>query len=91
MDHDLPEFRFANSVHSDVTMTSVFFNNCRLTAVRLVQFKGKHFELIARCLNQPKNKKCFGNNRKELFYYTSSHSVSLLTLALIFQTAITGG
>ena len=38
MDHDLPKFRFANAVHSDVTLTLVFFNNCRLTAVRLVQF-----------------------------------------------------
>ena len=45
-------------------LTLVFFNNCRLTAVRLVQFKSKHFELVARCLNQPKNKKSFGNNQK---------------------------
>ena len=91
MDHDLPWFRFANAVHSDVTLTLVFFNNCRLTAVRLVQFKSKHFELVARCLNQPKNKKSFGNNRKYSFNYTPSRSVSLLTSVLIFQTAITGG
>ena len=51
MDHDLPYFRFANAVHSDVTLTLVFFNNCRLTAVRFVQFKSKHFELVARCLD----------------------------------------
>ena len=59
MDHDLPQFRFDNAVHSDVTLTLVFFNNCRLTAVRFVQFKSEHFELVARCLNQLKNKKKF--------------------------------
>ena len=68
----------------------MFFNNCHLTAVRLVQFKSKHFELVARCLNQPKNKKSFGNNRKHSFSYLPSRSVSLLTSVLIFQTAITG-
>ena len=55
----LPKFRFANAVYSDVTLTLVFFNNCRLTAVRSVQFIIKHFELVARCLNQPINKKKF--------------------------------
>ena len=69
----------------------MLFNNCRLTAVILVQFKSKHFELVAKCLNQPKNKKSFGNNRKWSFNYTPIRSVSLLTLVLIFQTAITGG
>ena len=64
MDHDLPKFRFAKAVHSDVTLTLVFFNNCSLTAMRLVQFKSKHFELEAKCLNQLKNKKKIGNDRK---------------------------
>ena len=45
MDHDLPQFRFAHAVHSDVTSTSVFFNKCRLTNVSLIQFENKHFEL----------------------------------------------
>ena len=91
MDHDLPSFRFANAVHSDVTLTFMLFNNRRLTVMRLVQFKSKHFELVARCLNQPKNKKSFGNNRKQSVNYTASRSVSLLTSVLIFQIAITGG
>ena len=60
-------------------------------SVRSVQFKSQHFELVARCLNQRKNKKMFENNRKWSFYYTPSRSVSLLTSVLIFQTAITGG
>ena len=33
------------------------------TAVRLVKFKSKHFDLVARCPNQLKNKNSFGNNR----------------------------
>ena len=36
MDHDLPSFRFAHAVHSDVTLTLVFFNNCRLIYVNLI-------------------------------------------------------
>ena len=39
MDHDLPLFRFAHAVHSDVISTQVFYNNCRLTNVNLVQFE----------------------------------------------------
>ena len=57
-------FRFAHVVHSDVTLTIVLINNCRLTTVRLVEFKSRHFELIARWFNQRKNKKSFENNRK---------------------------
>ena len=56
MDHDFPQFRFAHAAHSDVTMTLVFLHNCRLTTVRLVPFGSKHFELVAKCLNQRKNK-----------------------------------
>ena len=33
----------------------MFFNNCGLTNVRLVQFEIKHFELVAKCLNQWRN------------------------------------
>ena len=40
--------------HSDITLTFVFFNNVRLTTVRLVEFKSIHFELVARCPNQRK-------------------------------------
>ena len=61
MVHDLPLFRFYHAVHSDVTLTFAFFNNCLLKTVRLVQFKSKHFELVAICLNQRKNKKSVGN------------------------------
>ena len=50
MDHYLPLFRFAHAVHSDVTPTFVFFNNCRLTNVNLIQFEIKQFEQVARCL-----------------------------------------
>ena len=52
MEHDLPLFRFAHAVHSDVISTLVFFNNCRLTNVNLIQFKNKHFKVVARCLNK---------------------------------------
>ena len=50
MDYDLPSFRFAHAVNSDVIPTLVFFNNCRLTNVNLIQFDNKHFEVIARRL-----------------------------------------
>ena len=59
MDHNLPLFRFAHAVHSDVISTSVFFNNCRLTNVNLIQFENKHFQVVARCLNKRKNTKVF--------------------------------
>ena len=57
MDHYLPQFRFAHAVHSDVTPTLVLFfiNNCCLTNMSLIQFENKHFEQVARCLNQWKN------------------------------------
>ena len=51
MDHDLQLFQFAHAVHSDVKPTLVFFNNCPLTNVNLIQFENKHFEVVARCLN----------------------------------------
>ena len=41
----------------------MFFNNCRLTNVSLIQFEIKHFEQVARCLNQWKNTNGFENNR----------------------------
>ena len=59
MDYDLPGFRFAHDVHSDVIPTLVFFNNCRLTIVNLIQLKNKHFEMVARCLEYGKNTKGF--------------------------------
>ena len=61
MVRDLPKFRFSHAVHSDVTLTFVFFNNCLLKTVRLVQFKSKHFELVVICLHQQKNKTIVGN------------------------------
>ena len=62
MDTDLLQFRFAHAVHSDVTLTLVFFNNCRLANVSLIKFEIK---LLAssKCLNQWKSKTGFGNNR----------------------------
>ena len=36
MDHDLPLFRFAHAIHSDVISPQVFFNNLRLTNVNLI-------------------------------------------------------
>ena len=48
MDHDLPLFRFAHAIHSDVIPTLVFFNNCRLTNVNLIKFENKNFEEVAR-------------------------------------------
>ena len=48
MDHDLPGFRFAHAVRSEIIPTLVFFNNCSLTNVNLIQFKKKHFEVVAR-------------------------------------------
>ena len=59
MDHDLPLFRFAHAVHSDVILTKVFFNNCLLKNVNLIQFENKHFKLVARCLNKWKKHKSF--------------------------------
>ena len=41
----------------------VFFNNCCLTNVSLIQFEIKHFEQVARCLNQWKKTNAFENNR----------------------------
>ena len=52
-----------------------FFNNCRLTNVSLIQFEIKHFEQVARCLNQRKNTNGFGNN--------CLINVSLLTSAYV--------
>ena len=66
MDHYLPHFRFAHAVHSYVTLTLLLFNNCRLTTVRLVQFESKYFELVARYLNQRKNKKKIGKIEKKM-------------------------
>ena len=63
MDLDLPWFRFAHAVHSDVISTSMFLNNCHLTNVNLIQFENKHFQVVARCLNKWKNTKVFRNNR----------------------------
>ena len=58
----MPKFQFAHVVHAGYTPTLVFFNNCRLTNVSLVQFENKRFKLVARCLNQCKNMKVLRNN-----------------------------
>ena len=63
MDHYLPSFPFAHAVHSDVTLTLVFFNNCPLTNVSLIQFEIKHFEQVPSCLNKWKTGTASGNNR----------------------------
>ena len=52
----MPKFRFVHAVHSNVTPTLVFFINCRLTNVSLLQFEIKHFEQVARCLYQWKTR-----------------------------------
>ena len=44
-------------VHSEVTPMIVFFNNCPLTTVCLMQFENKHSALVARCLTNGKHKK----------------------------------
>ena len=64
-----------------MTLTLVFFNNCRVTNVSLIQIEIKHFELVARCLNQWKKTKGFGNYRLITPDYTPRHSVSLHTSA----------
>ena len=87
MEHDLPGFRLAHAVHSDVEPTLVFFNNCRLTNVNLNQFENKHFEMVARCFTNGKTHKVL----KIIVFYTPTRSASLLTLVLNFQTAITDG
>ena len=59
----MPEFQLAYAVDSDVIPTLVFFNNCRLTNVKN-QFENKHFEVVARGLNQwKKTQKVSENNR----------------------------
>ena len=63
MEHDLPGFRLAHAVHSNVKPTLVFFNNCRLTNVNMSQFENKHFEMAARCFTNGKTQKSFRNNR----------------------------
>ena len=35
----------------------MFFNNCRLANVNLIQSENKHFKVLARCLNKWKNTK----------------------------------
>ena len=62
MDHDLPWFRFAQAVHSDVISTLVFFNNCHLTNVNFIQFETRHLYVVARSFNKWKNTKVFRNN-----------------------------
>ena len=69
MDHDLPLFQFAHAVHSDVILTSVFFNNCRLTNVNLIQFENKHLQVVARCLKNGKTQKF-----SEIIVLLHSHS-----------------
>ena len=69
----------------------VFFNNCCLTNLSLIKSETKHFEQVARCLNQWKNMNGFGNDclitlPGETFLCLRQHIVSL-----IFQTAITSG
>ena len=55
----MPEFQLAHAVNSDIIPTLVFFNNCRLTNVNLIQFENKQCEVVARCLNQKKKHKRF--------------------------------
>ena len=69
----------------------MFFNNCRLTNVSLIQLEIKHFEQVASCLNQWKNRNGFGN-----YHLITLPGAAFLCLrqqmaSLIFQTAITGG
>ena len=62
MDHDLPYFRFAHAVHSDVTLTLLFSDNCEISSI----FKSKRIELVAKYLTRRKNKKVsemIGNTR----------------------------
>ena len=87
MDRDLPWFRFAHAVHSDVISTQVFFKNCLLTNVNLIQFENKHFKLVARCLNKWKNTDIF----RKIVLLHPTRSVSLPTSVLNFQTSITDG
>ena len=91
MDHYLPKLRFAHAVHPDVTLTLVFFNNCRLTNVSVIKFEIKHFEQVASCLNQWKNKNGFGNNHLITLPGAAFLCLRLQIISLIFQTAITGG
>ena len=49
------------------------FNDCRLTTVRLVQFKNNHFELVARCLNLRKKTK----TRKVSEVIQNNHLITL--------------
>ena len=81
MNHDLPWFRLAYTVHSDITLTLAFFNNCNLANVSLIQFENKHLEVEAK--HEMFRKKSFNN--------TPGRSVSLLTSVLNAQTALTGG
>ena len=43
MDLGLQKIRFTHVVHSDVTPTLVFFNNCCLKNESLIQLENKHF------------------------------------------------
>ena len=91
MDHYLPYFRFAHAVHSDVTPTLVFFNNCLLTNVSLNQFESKHFEQVVKCLNQLKSTNGFGNNPSITLPGKTCLCLCQHMVSLIFQSAITGG
>ena len=72
-------------------MTLVFFNNCRLKNVSLIQFEIKHFEQVASCLNQWKNWNGFRNNRLITLPGTAFLCLHQQMVSLIFQTTITGG
>ena len=69
----------------------VFFNNCCLTNVSLIQLESKRFELVARCLTQWKNTNGFGNNRLISLPGTVFLCLRQQLVSVIFQTAITGG
>ena len=87
----MPKFRFVHAAHSNVTPTLVFFINCRLTNVSLLQFEIKNFEQVARCLYQCQNTSGFGNNRLIKLPGAAYICLRQHTVSLIFQTAITGG
>ena len=69
----------------------VFFNNCCLTNVSLIQFEINHIEQVARCLNQWKNTNGLINNRLTTLPCAAFLCLRQQMVSLIFQTAITGG
>ena len=67
----------------------MFFNNCRLTNLSLIQFEIKPFEQVARCLNQWKNTNGFRNNRLITLPGAGFLCLRQNIVSLIFQTVNT--